>query len=255
MNGAVKYTIVLFAAALMLLAGGSPGIRPRASAGDYPVRGNMPIAAVGAAIIPASEAKKMLGLDLNAAGYVVIEVGIFPAPGKDIDLRPDDFTLETNPDNIAERPVDDEAVASTIDHKQNPRRAPSLPGDIYTSTGATIGHGTWTDPATGRRTGETVTGVDTGVGIGAPPPASCGGIRCDDPSPAPYPAGSGSTANRGQMEQELWEKSLPDGTVHNAVAGYLYFPKPSGKAKKSAWVLRWDNLGARVKLELPKAGK
>jgi hypothetical protein len=58
------------------------------------------------------------------------------------------------------------------------------------------------------------------------------------------------------MEQELWQQSLPDGTVNRPVAGYLYFPKPSGKAKKAAaWILRWDNNGARVKLELPNSGK
>jgi hypothetical protein len=54
------------------------------------------------------------------------------------------------------------------------------------------------------------------------------------------------------MEQQLWEKSLPDGAIRREVAGYLYFPKPSGKAKKSAWVLRWDNNGARIKLDLPR---
>ncbi len=238
----------------MLLASGSPGIRARGAVEDYPARGAMPIATIGAALIPAAESKKILGVDLNAAGYMVVEVGIFPAPGKDVDLRPDDFTLETDPDQMAARPVDDEAIASTIERRQNPpQHSQRLPGDIYPSAGATIGHGTWTDPATGRRNSDTITGVSTGVGVGAPPPMACGGMICD-PS-APYPASSGSTANRNQMEQELWSKALPDGVVHNAVAGYLYFPKPSGKAKKNQWVLRWDNLGARVKIELPKSAR
>lgn len=240
----------------LVLASGSPGIRPRAIATDYPSHQGTSLATLGAAVIPPSEAKRILGADLNAAGYVVIEVGVFPEPGKDVDLSPSDFTLVTDPNAIGARPVDDEAIAATIDRKQNPQRTPPRPTDVYTSTGATIGHGTWTDPNTGRRMGTTVTGVDTGVGVGGPPPAACpGGGYCDDRYPsAPFPPSS-SGPNKGQIEQELWQQSLPDGTVHNPVAGYLYFPKPSGKAKKASWVLRWDNNGARVKLDLPNPGK
>jgi hypothetical protein len=234
----------------LVFGSGSPGIRPRAVATDYPSHESMSLATLGAAVIPPSEAKRILGVDLNAAGYVVIEVGVFPEPGKDVDLSPSDFTLVTDLNAIGARPVDDGAIAATIDRKQNPQRTPHRPTDVYTSAGATIGHGTWTDPATGRRTGTTVTGVETGVGVGGPPPVACpGGGYCDDRQSAPFPPSS-SGPNRGQIEQELWQQSLPDGTVHNPVAGYLYFPKPSGKAKKNAWVLRWDNNGARVKLDL-----
>jgi hypothetical protein len=252
-----KQTFLLFlastAVAIVVFASGSPGIRPRPVATDYPSHESTSLATVGAAVIPPSEAKRILGVDLKAAGYVVIEVGVFPEPGKDVDLSPSDFTLVTDPDAIGARPVDDEAIAATIDRKQHPQRTPSRAGDIYTSTGVTVGHGTWTDPNTGRRTGGTVTGVETGVGIGAPPPAACPGIGyCDDRQPYPYPPSS-TGPNRGQIEQELWQRSLPDGTVHNPVAGYLYFPKPSGKANKAGWVLRWDNNGARIKLDLPAA--
>jgi hypothetical protein len=254
----VKRTFLLVfvsaAAAAIVFASGSPGIRPRAVAADYPSHNGMSLATVGAAVIPASEAKRILGVDLNSAGYVVIEVGVFPEPGKDVDLSPSDFTLVTDPDAIGARPVDDEAIAATIDRKQNPSRTPSRPTDIYTSAGATIGHGTWTDPNTGRRVGTTVTGVETGVGVGGPPRAACPGGYCDDRQTAPFPPAS-TGPNRGQIEQELWQQSLPDGTVHNPVAGYLYFPKPSGKAKKAPWVLRLDNNGARVKLDLPNPGK
>ena len=255
----MKRSFLLFVAsaavAVIVFAGGSPGIRPRAVATEYPSHESTSLATLGAAAIAPSEAKRILGVDLNAAGYIVIEVGVFPEPGKDVDLSPSDFTLVTDPNAIGARPVDDEAIAATIDRKQNPQRTPPRATDVYTSAGATIGHGTWTDPNTGRRTGTTVTGVETGVGIGGPPRAACpGGGYCDDRYPAPLPPSS-SGPNRGQIEQELWQQSLPDGAVHNAVAGYLYFPKPSGKAKKAAWVLRWDNNGARVKLDLASPGK
>jgi hypothetical protein len=255
----VKRILLLFLASAAIagfvFGGGSPGIRPRAVATDYPSHESTSLATLGAAVIPFSEARRILGVDLNAAGYVVIEVGVFPEPRKDVDLSPSDFTLVSDPNAIGARPVDDEAIAATVYRKQNPQRTSPRPTDVYTSAGATIGHGTWTDPNTGRRTGTTVTGVDTGVGVGAPPPAPCRvGGYCDDRQQAPFPPSS-SGPNRGQIEQELWQQSLPDGTVHNPVAGYLYFPKPSGKAKKASWVLRWDNNGARVKLDLPNTGK
>ena len=254
----MKRTFLLFVAlagvSAIVFAGGSPGIRPRAIAADYPSHESMPLATLGAAVIPSSEAKRILGVDLNAAGYVVIEVGVFPEPGKDVDLSPSDFTLVTDPNAIGARPVDDEAIAATIERKQNPQPTPQRPTEVYASAGASVGHGTWTDPDTGRRVGTTVTGVETGVGVGGPAPAACPGGYCDDRYPAPFPQSS-TGPDRGQIEQELWQQSLPDGTVHNPVAGYLYFPKPSGKAKKAAWVLRWDNNGSRVKLDLTKAGK
>jgi hypothetical protein len=39
------------------------------------------------------------------------------------------------------------------------------------------------------------------------------------------------------MEQDLLEKSLPDGKTAIPVAGYLYSSKPSTKSKSGAWEL------------------
>jgi len=56
------------------------------------------------------------------------------------------------------------------------------------------------------------------------------------------------------VEQELWAKSLPDGKTKVPVAGYLYFPKPSGKASGD-WELLLDAGQGRLKLTLQDAGK
>jgi hypothetical protein len=61
-------------------------------------------------------------------------------------------------------------------------------------------------------------------------------------------------STRQHIEQDLWEKSLPDGKTGKPVAGYLYFPKPSGKPKNAAWVLRWEGPSGRVDLEVRPAG-
>jgi hypothetical protein len=67
--------------------------------------------------------------------------------------------------------------------------------------------------------------------------------------PPSYPVPA-TGPNVGAMEQELWTKSLPDGKTAVAVAGYLYFPKPSGK-KDGVWELMMDGVDGRVKLSLP----
>ena len=60
------------------------------------------------------------------------------------------------------------------------------------------------------------------------------------------------TQKRATISQELWEKSLPDGKTAQPVAGYLYFPKPPGRAKDAAWELRYEPASGRTKLPLQK---
>jgi hypothetical protein len=86
-------TLVLMAAA--------PGIRPRADANSYPEHSEQTDFSIGAFLVPPEQVKKMFKLDLSHAGYVVIEIGVFPAPGKDIDLNPTDFTLSVGEKSAA----------------------------------------------------------------------------------------------------------------------------------------------------------
>jgi hypothetical protein len=36
------------------------------------------------------------------------------------------------------------------------------------------------------------------------------------------------------------------------IAGYLYFPKPSRKAKDASWELRYENADGKTRLPLPR---
>ncbi len=247
MNKAVV-TLLLSAA---LLFAGSPGIRPRADAQSYPVHQDQPGYSIGAVLIPPEQAKKMFKLDLNHAGYVVVEVGVFPAPGKDVDLYPSDFTLDVGDKFAALRPVSADTVAELVTGKQSTPRA-SGPRDINTSVGASIGHVSYPDPVTGRRTSGTVTETDAGVGIGGPPPQPCRAYDCDSTTPVPPVSQPSSVQTANTISQDLWEKSLPDGKTVHPVAGYLYFPKPGKKAKDAAWELRYENADGKVRLPLPK---
>jgi len=237
-----KSAVVLAASVTGMLLASSPGIRPRAGVEDYPTRQPATGFTIGAALIPGGEVKKSFATDLNKAGYVVVEVGVYPAQGREVDISPADFMLMTNDGKVAVRPVDGDAIAAVL---ARPHDHPlQKQSDVYTTTGVSISHVPTVDPATGRQMHTTVVGAEEGVGIGAPPYG------------APYPTPSAQpTLNRGAMEQELWAKSLPDGKTSDAVAGYLYFPRPSGKAKNDTWELRMDGPAGRVKLTLDNSEK
>jgi len=217
------------------LSAGSPGIRPRVNASDYPAHESIAAFTIGAALIPRGDVKKIFAADVNSGGYIVVEVGIFPAQGRDVDLSPGDFMLLTDAGKVATRPVDADAVAAAI--ARGHHESPPKQSDVYTTTGVSISRIPTIDPATGRQTHTTVIGTEEGVGNGAPP----------------YSAPAAG-ANVGAMEQELWSKSLPDGKTAVAIAGYLYFPKPSGR-KDGAWELMMDGAAGRVKLSLPDPQK
>jgi hypothetical protein len=249
----MKCTVLLFFSLSLALplVGASPGIRPRADAARYPSNRGEGDFSIGAWLIPPEQAKKMFKLDLNRAGYVVVEVGVFPAPGKDVDLYPTDFTLYVGEELAALRPVSSDTIAEVLAGRPAPHRS-SSPSDANTSVGASIGHVSYPDPVTGRRTGGTVTDTEAGVGIGGPAPQSCRGYDCDPNMPPPSISQPSPTQDANTVSQDLWEKSLPDGKTVHAVAGYLYFPKPSRKAKNAVWELRYENADGKTRLPLSR---
>jgi hypothetical protein len=183
---------------------------------------------IGAALIPPDRVKKMFKLDLSHAGYVVIEVGVFPAPGKDVNLSPGDFTLYVVGDkDVALRSVSADTITEGVVNRSH--QQPRLPSPLPANTSVGVGHG-----AGGPRT-ET----DVGVGIGGPAPQPCPAYGCDH-----------QTADA--IAQDLWEKSLPDGRTAHPVSGYLYFPRPARKQKNAAWELRYENVDSKIRLPLPR---
>jgi hypothetical protein len=248
----MKPAFLLSLTVALAFGGGSPGIRPRADVVDYPMHQTGPDVTIGAAVIPASAVRKIFATSFDSAGYIVIEVGVFPAEGKTVDLSPNDFTLRVDANSISERPADAEAIAAIVTKGDRTYSRSTAP--ISTTAVGRIGIGSGVDPATGQRL-PTGAGAGVGVGTGGPISADCRTIGCDAPLPAPPADAPSAERKRAQIEQELWEKSLPDGATTKPVAGYLYFPKPSAKAKNSAWVLQWDAAAGRVKVEVQSAAK
>jgi hypothetical protein len=91
---------------------------------------------------------------------------------------------------------------------------------------------------TGRRASGVYTAAGVGVGVG-------------DPGPPPPPPGVNQDPSR--IEQELEDQSLPEGKTSQAVAGYLYFPKPSGKANNATYELTYYGADGQIRLRLPLA--
>ncbi len=247
-----KVVLCLSLSAFVLCAA-SPGIRPRADAKSYPVYQDSGEFAIGVALIPPGQVKKMFKPDLNSHGYVVLEIGVFPAAGKEMDLNPTDFNLFAGEKSAFLRPVPADTVAEVVTERKG-HPVPRDSRDVETSAGVSVGRYSYPDPVTGRRRSETVTGTAAGVGIGGPPPQTCHGLDCDSRDPLP-PVSSQpvpSVQNINEISQDLWEKSLPDGKTRRAVAGYLYFPKPSRKAKDATWELRYENADGKLRLTLPR---
>lgn len=255
--------VALFAvAAGLLVADPGSGIHPRGDSTDYPAHAATSGATIGAAIIPAGEVRKLFPADLSHEGYVVVEVAVYPAQGKQIKIVQDDFMLRSG-SGATTRATSAETIADAI----TARHAPPPPqiGDdrnVTVATGAGVGTQPGVDPSTGRRMG----GGYPGPAVGGPgaqgpsqepvPPASEPGNA--GPAGGDWPPPPQQTASRPQpippnhdaIEQELGRRALPEGETSQPVAGYLYFPRPA-KVKKNGMELTWYVPEGNVVLSLP----
>jgi hypothetical protein len=212
------------------LAEGMAGIRPRDSSADYPAHETAGGITVAAVVVSPEEVRKIFATDLNRGGYIVAEVAVYPENGRTVDLSSADFLLRIDSETV--RSVGGSAIASILAKREhNPMR----PDDVTVVTTASIGRASVNDPATGRRGSATYSDTSVGVGVGW----------------------SGGTADRAAIdrdraaiEQELQEKSLPEGKATSPVAGYLFFPRPRGKAKNATLELTYSGGGGHLTLRL-----
>src|SRR5690348_2227610 len=82
------------AAAMGLLADGGVGIRPRASAADYSAHETAGGMTAAASVVPRNQVHKLFAIDLDGAGYIVVEVAIYPDAGYEPDIHAGDFLLQ-----------------------------------------------------------------------------------------------------------------------------------------------------------------
>ena len=206
------------------------GIPPRGSADDYPAHQVSGKIAIGAAYVSPAQAKKLFGDDLDKRGYLVFEVGIFPIGDTEAQSSPDEFRLKGKAGTVT-RAATPHMVADDV----QPQRSPDtgIPGNVHVQTAEAVGvisapygqHGVYT--------------------------ASSVGVTNYPPPQQPPPARS---AGYDKLEQQVEEKSLPDIKTKRAVAGYLFFPKPSGD-KHADYELLYLGTDGQVSLKLPRLSK
>ena len=215
------------------------GIRPRPTAGEYPVQEQVAGATVAAAALSKEQVRNTFATNL-ADGYIVLEIAVYPSSvekseAQKVSVSPDDFMLKIGGSTDLVRPASPDTVASVLQRKNAPRSTSASDVTVYPT--ANIGYGRGTTPD-GRRVGGWDTGVGVGVGVGG----------ANDPR---YPTPASTDRDRGVMRAELSDKALPDGPVVKPVAGYLYFPAPSKKKDSGVFELNYYGSSGKAHLFLP----
>ena len=213
---------------LLTLGYAGDGVPPRGSGADYPASQTAGSVTIGVACVSAATTKQIFGEDLDRHGYLVFEVAFFPLNGEQADVSTGDFRLRQGSDPTTVRAASPHAVAVAVYPEKSPK--PATPGNVTVYQSETIGY---ESGGAGRRGGVyTASSVDVAVG--------------HDPNAPPPPPPNGATAT---LEQKLENQSLPEGITPRAVAGYVFFPKPS-KDKRGVYELMYLGKAGQATLEL-----
>jgi hypothetical protein len=214
------------------------GVPPRRDASDYPVQQTVKtpagLAAVGAAIVPEDQVRKMFSSEVSR-DYIVVEVAMYPADGRSFEADRYDFGLKVSNGSKGDSRVAHADSPSDVALPPYERR-PDLGGpeskvNVTQEAGVAVAH--TNDPYYGKRTS---VGTYEGTTVSNGPPL---------PSQQ-----SGSGVDRHAIEAKLRDKALPDGPTTRAVAGYLYFPA-SKKRKNDALELQYTKSDIELDLRLP----
>ncbi len=212
------------------------GVPPRRNASDYPVQQTVKtpagLAAVGAAIVPADQVRKMFSSDISR-DYIVVEVAMYPTDGKSFEADRYDFGLKiggSKGDRVAHADSPSDVALPPFE------RRPDLGGPeskVNVTQEAGVAVARTNDPYYGKRTS---VGTYEGTTVS------------NGPAPRSQPAPDG--VDRRAIEAKLRDKALPDGPTAKAVAGYLYFPV-SKKRKNDELELQYTKGDVELDLRLP----
>ena len=219
--------IVTFLAILTLplIADAPKGTVPRSTVRKYAAHAEVGAAGIGAALLTSKDVHKAFSTDLTRC-CLVVEVAIYPAKDKAINISSDDFVLRLAGTETAVKASSARLLAAQLQKKNSGTVGVTPVGEVH------VGYESGTDPLTGQR----VHGIDTGVGVGV-------GVGGRGLGPA------STDRDRDVMELELTEKALPEDTASAPVAGYLYFSL-SKDNKKAVHELEYTLNGRKVSLKL-----
>ncbi len=197
------------------------GAVPRSDANAYDAHASQGGLQVGASLLTHKELKKVFATDVNQC-CVVVEVAFYPPKDNFVKISLDDFMLREAGKELGTRPSTADVLAARLEVRPAPRDREHTPGLNRSSE---VGYErTRIDNGNGeqQRSGGIYQRQSVGVGIPVV------GKR-DTPETA------AADGNRRAIEAELKEKSLPETSAWEPVAGYLYFSVP--KKSKSGYEL------------------
>lgn len=207
------------------------GTVPKAAADRYSAHAEQDGNSIGATMLKPSQVRKAFSTDLEAC-CVAVEVALYPAKDRMLDVEAGEFVLRVVGQDIATRASSAELIAGKLQRKNQPDRAGDRNVIISPRTG--IGYETGGIDPTGARRGGVITSTGVDVAVGGPR--------------GPQPGGT--EADRRTMELELREKGLPEGNTASPVSGFLYFSVPKDNAKKVKYQLEYTLNGTKVVLPL-----
>jgi hypothetical protein len=218
--------LLLFSAAPLAFAQNISGFDPRPSGADYPAHASNDAVSVGAVFLAGADQRKILGEDWSGS-YLIVEVALYPEPGRPLTVAPRDFMLRVGTERVA--PVDAEAIVPYPRTHSGPV-APDSKVHVRTVDTIGVASGPY-----GRKTVYTDSQVQVGVG--------------DTPYPSQPPPPRDPKFER---RRALEEKELSDAKTAKPIAGYLYFPKPKHLAKDAACELDYYGDAGQLKLALDR---
>ncbi len=119
------------------IASGADGIQPRPSASDYPARLNAANMTVAAALLSPEQTRERFEEDMNAIGYMVVEVAVYPDPDHKVDVAARDFVLSLMPGGATTQPVTPNGLPAplqaSLEHQALPEGSSAEPvaGYLY----------------------------------------------------------------------------------------------------------------------------
>jgi hypothetical protein len=205
-----KPVAVLVLLAAVLLAQSPHGVLPRNTATSYAAHAEQGGLQIGASLLSRKETKKAFTAGVSDCCQV-IEIAFYPAKNNFVKISFDDFTLREAGKDIGMKPSTAEALAAQL-QPRTPATEREHKAGVETSSEIGYERGSSIDPYTGRRVSRTGTYERETVGVGFP----VGG--------KPQTPQATTADNRRAIEAELKEKSLPETSTWEPIAGYLYFP-------------------------------
>jgi hypothetical protein len=223
----MRRVVPLLICCLTAVAG--DGVHPLGNASDYQAQQDEKTATIAAAVLSQDQIKKVFGADVGRR-YLIVEVAIYPNPAFEVD--PFDFRLK-DPNGDLMRPETPRDVAEVWNEK-DPRTSTETSRGPTVTNEAGVAYENGRDPYTGQRR----SGVSTYEGT----------TVTNDPRAQAPPPGPKANPDGYAIAAKIHDFALPEGKARDAVAGYLYFPKPSKKGKDVTLLHSHD--GASVSLPL-----